>query len=426
MIREDKLFCHRCGGALIKKNLPEESINRLFCAACKLPVYENPVPATAAVAVNNHGEILLVKRKKEPGVGLWSLPGGFQEYDETPEQCCLRELKEETGLDGEIIGWAGNVMGKNPFYKSVLVMGYRVTHLHGTLVAGDDSSDARFFKPHQMPPLAFRSHQAILMHARLLEDSMIGNLAGTTSIKNEYDMDAKEASPFVGVEGTHPVKASKKNADSLDSLSQGINRKARLGPGNFGAYVITSLDHLDIAVNACKGGAKIIQYREKNIHRKIMLERAKALREITRPYNTLLIINDYIDIALLVEADGVHLGQDDIPLEAARRITPPGFIIGISTHSLEQAIDAEIRGADYIGCGPVFATPTKEHYLPIELEIVKQVIEQVQIPVVTIGGLNLDNLHQVKAAGAINFAMVRAFQHNTAWVVSQVNELASR
>ncbi|MBD3234804.1 MAG: thiamine phosphate synthase, partial [candidate division Zixibacteria bacterium] len=125
--------------------------------------------------------------------------------------------------------------------------------------------------------------------------------------------------------------------------------------GKWGAYVITGGDALELAKNACQGGARIIQYRDKNGLRKNILKTAKVIRNICNDYATIFIVNDYIDIALLSEADGVHLGQGDIPIKEARKITPEDFIIGVSTHSLEQAKKAEADGADYIGIGPVFA-----------------------------------------------------------------------
>ncbi|MEJ2356446.1 MAG: thiamine phosphate synthase, partial [candidate division WOR-3 bacterium] len=152
----------------------------------------------------------------------------------------------------------------------------------------------------------------------------------------------------------------------------------------FGAYVITSKDHVKIAGEACKGGARIIQYRDKSSSRQDMLEIADKIRKITKKSGSLFIINDFIDIARMSGADGVHLGQDDIPIQRAREITPEGFIIGISTHSLEQAKEAEEKGADYIGIGPVFSTPTKENYTPIGLSTVEEVLRSVNIPVVAI------------------------------------------
>jgi thiamine-phosphate pyrophosphorylase len=192
---------------------------------------------------------------------------------------------------------------------------------------------------------------------------------------------------------------------------------------NFGAYVITSKDHIKIAREACESGARIIQYRDKTSTKAEMLNIADKIREITKEYNALFIVNDFIDIAHKSGADGVHLGQDDFPLLRARKITPDNFIIGISTHSLEQAIDAEKEGADYIGIGPVFDTPTKEKYNSIGLSTVKEVIRNVSIPVVAIGGISLENIGALVEMGVENVAMIRCFQENTGEKVKKVNFL---
>jgi len=368
-----KRFCYACGTPLIQKYI--EDRNRLFCPQCRNPVYENPLPATAAVVINEQEQILLVKRNVEPKIGQWCLPGGFVEMGESPEQGCLRELKEETGLDGEIENWNGNVLSQSPVYQWVIVMGYSVSNFRGNLKAGDDCSDARFFSLESMPPIAFRSHRQIL--------------------KNSLNIKAKTRKKILH-----------------------LNLK---NSGCFGAYVITAGQHLEIAERACRAGARVLQYREKHVSRKEMMDTAKKIREITEQSNTLFIVNDFIDIALLVGADGVHLGQDDISISDARKITPPGFIIGRSTHSFQQAVDAEKEGADYIGSGPVFSTPTKEDYIPIGIDTVKQVIQAVGIPVVAIGGLNPGNIHHLQKIGVKNFAMVRAFQENTEAVVKKIN-----
>jgi len=191
----------------------------------------------------------------------------------------------------------------------------------------------------------------------------------------------------------------------------------------FGAYVITSGDHIKIARQACEGGARIVQYRDKSSSGKDMLKIADKIRAITKKFNSLFIVNDFIDIALLSGADGVHLGQDDVSLARARKITPDGFIIGVSTHSLEQALEAEKKGADYIGIGPVFATPTKENYDSIGFSTVKEVFRNVNIPLVAIGGINLENLGELIEISVENIAMVRAFQENTREKVKKVNFL---
>lgn len=378
MKMDEKNYCHRCGTRLEERFIEEEERIRLYCGMCRSPVYENPVPATAAVVIDERGYVLLVRRGVEPAKEQWCLPGGFLEIDETPEAGCLRELKEETGIEGDIDRLVLNVTSQSPFYRSVLVMGYRVKNCRGFLRAGDDCMDAYFFDSREMPPLAFRSHRAIL--------TMALNIP---------------ASPF--------------------SVSQVVKSMRMKSFGDFGAYVITSGDHVKVAREGCRGGARIVQYREKQATRKQFLQEARLIREITRQTGTIFIVNDFIDMALLSEADGVHLGQDDISIADARRVTPPGFIIGRSTHSLEQALTAETQGADYIGSGPVFATPTKESYIPIGIEVVKSVIEAVKIPVVAIGGLNLDNYGQLKAIGVKNFAMVREMQDDAARVVETIN-----
>lgn len=192
---------------------------------------------------------------------------------------------------------------------------------------------------------------------------------------------------------------------------------------NFGAYVITSKNHLKIAREACRGGARVIQYRDKNSTRKEILETAGKIREVTKDFNSLFIVNDYIDIALMCGADGVHLGQDDVPILRARGITPADFIIGVSTHSLEQALDAEEAGADYIGIGPVFKTPTKEKDKPIGLSCVREVLQGVSIPVVAIGGIDIENIEELVKIGVRNVAMVRAFQEKTLERVKKINFL---
>lgn len=367
----EKQYCFYCAAKLIKKHV--DGRVRLFCARCKQPIYENPLPAAAAVVMNEKDEILLVKRNVEPQKGEWCLPGGFIELDETPEKGCLRELKEETGLEGEVDRLVGVYPSKSPVHNWVLVIGYVIKNVKGAITPGDDCDEAAYFTLETAPPVAFRSHRAIL------KSVLSGREQG----------------------GTKPEI-----------------------PKDFGAYVITSRDHIEIAEKACRAGARILQYRDKTSSRRELLQTAKKIREITARYNTLFIVNDFVDTALLAEADGVHLGQDDIPTAEARKLTPPGFIIGCSTHSLQQAIDAEKAGADYIGSGPVFATPTKESYPPIGIGCVEQVIKTVKIPVVAIGGLNLDNIDELRSVGVRNFAMVRAFRENTEQVIKKINPAA--
>jgi len=158
---------------------------------------------------------------------------------------------------------------------------------------------------------------------------------------------------------------------------------------------------------ALDSGVRWIQYREKEKTRKEIYREALKLRDMAQQFGALFIVNDHADIALAVEADGVHLGQDDLPLREARRIMGDR-IIGISTHSLPEAIAAEEGGADYIGFGPVFPTVTKDAGAPKGVAMLREIKRQVSIPVVAIGGISLENLPEVLASGADAVAVVSA------------------
>ncbi|MBI1976658.1 MAG: thiamine phosphate synthase [Candidatus Omnitrophica bacterium] len=165
---------------------------------------------------------------------------------------------------------------------------------------------------------------------------------------------------------------------------------------------------LETAELAINGGADVIQLRDKEAATREFIKEGTSLRELTRRRGVLLIVNDRVEAAAALNADGVHLGQDDLPIEAARKILGHGKIIGKSTHSLEQALEAEREGADYIGVGPVFATPTKPLYPAVGLGLVSEVSRRIKIPFVAIGGVGLENIRQVLDSGAVNIAVVRS------------------
>ncbi|MBI5847090.1 MAG: thiamine phosphate synthase [Nitrospirae bacterium] len=154
-------------------------------------------------------------------------------------------------------------------------------------------------------------------------------------------------------------------------------------------------------------GITFIQYREKQKTRREMYDEAVKLRELTRSYNAVFIINDHADIALATDADGVHLGQDDLPLPEARKIMG-SRIVGISTHTLKQAAEAEAGGADYIGFGPIFHTSTKDAGAPKGVDILKTIKQNCNIPVVAIGGISIDTAADVMRAGADAVALATA------------------
>jgi thiamine-phosphate pyrophosphorylase len=151
---------------------------------------------------------------------------------------------------------------------------------------------------------------------------------------------------------------------------------------------------------ALKAGVRWIQYRDKTKSRLGIYRLARRLRELTWDFGACFIVNDHVDIAASVDADGVHLGQDDLPLKEARKILGKDKVIGISTHSLSEAIKAEAEGADYIGFGPVFPTKTKDAGDPKGVQMLCKVRNKVNIPIIAIGGINLDNVDSVLASGA--------------------------
>jgi thiamine-phosphate diphosphorylase len=155
-----------------------------------------------------------------------------------------------------------------------------------------------------------------------------------------------------------------------------------------------------------EGGIKLLQLRAKVMPAADFLQLARVTRRLTRSYDCRLIINDRVDIALAYEADGVHLGQEDLPLRAARKLVGDR-IIGISTHDVVQAKEAEERGADYIGFGPMFGTTTKATgYSARGLEMLRRVREAVRIPIVAIGGITEANIAEVWQAGADSAAII--------------------
>jgi thiamine-phosphate pyrophosphorylase len=151
------------------------------------------------------------------------------------------------------------------------------------------------------------------------------------------------------------------------------------------------------------GGVGTIQYREKRPYKSFrrMLDECMTIRRMTRDHGVTFIVNDYVDIALLVEADGVHVGQGDLPVKAVRRLTADRMLIGVSTHSPDQARRAVEQGADYIGVGPLFPTRTKADVCaPVGLEYLDYAAARVPIPWVAIGGIKARNIRSVVQRGA--------------------------
>ena len=199
------------------------------------------------------------------------------------------------------------------------------------------------------------------------------------------------------------------------SLKESPNRRPVSKKHNLpsGIYALTSEIHslgrsnIEVAGEILAAGVPILQYREKNKKVREMYEECQVLRAITKQYGALFIINDYLDLAKAVGADGVHIGQDDLPLSEMRRLAGPDLIIGVSTHSPAQAWAAVSGGADYIGVGPLFATNTKTDVCnPVGLDYLDYVVRNLDISFVAIGGVKEHNLAEVVKTGAQTVALV--------------------
>jgi thiamine-phosphate pyrophosphorylase len=168
-------------------------------------------------------------------------------------------------------------------------------------------------------------------------------------------------------------------------------------------------DLLDIVRAAVAGGATLVQLREKEASTREMLDLGRAMLDITRAANVPLIVNDRIDVALALDADGVHVGQDDMPADVARRLIGPDRILGVSAETVEQAQAAEDSGADYLGVGTVFATPSKaDAGAPIGLDGMRAIAQVSSVPLLAIGGITADNAADIRKAGAHGVAVISA------------------
>ncbi len=159
---------------------------------------------------------------------------------------------------------------------------------------------------------------------------------------------------------------------------------------------------------ALSAGIRFFQYRSKRGTRRAIYETTRLLSPVAQQARALFLVNDHADIAAAVDADGVHLGQDDLPIEQARKILGPGKIIGISTHSTEQAVAAERSGADYVGFGPVFSTATKDAGAVQGIPKLSAVKKAIGIPIIAIGGISRANIGGVIRGGADGAAVISA------------------
>jgi thiamine-phosphate pyrophosphorylase len=177
-------------------------------------------------------------------------------------------------------------------------------------------------------------------------------------------------------------------------------------------------DFAEFAQLLVAAGVSVIQLRDKRLADRELIARARELRAITRDSKTLFIMNDRPDLALLAAADGVHVGQDEVSVKDARTVVGPHALVGVSTHTIEQARQAVLDGANYIGCGPTFPSSTKEFGAFAGLDFLSQVAGEISLPAFAIGGISLSNLSQVMTTGIHRVAVQGAI--SSAQDVSQI------
>ena len=195
------------------------------------------------------------------------------------------------------------------------------------------------------------------------------------------------------------------------ALLLGTDARQRLADARLYVLVTESLCRASLAGTireAVEGGADVIQLREKALDDRTLLARAREVRELTRRLGALFIVNDRPDIALLAEADGVHLGQEDLPLQEARRLLGPDALIGVSTHDMSQLQRAILEGASYVGVGPTYPSATKNFPKLAGLDYVRAAMAETTLPAFALGGITLENVEQVAAAGARRIAVSQA------------------
>ncbi len=179
---------------------------------------------------------------------------------------------------------------------------------------------------------------------------------------------------------------------------------------------------------AIMGGATMIQLREKDLDEESFLAEAKQIKELCARYNIPLIINDNIDVALKIDADGVHVGQDDMNVLNVRKLLGPNKIIGVSAHNVKEAVAAVNAGADYLGSGAVFLTGSKNDVSILEKRVLKEICETVDVPVTAIGGINEKNIIKLTGTGISGVAVISAIfaSDNITKKTKELKELAER
>ena len=250
-------------------------------------------------------------------------------------------------------------------------------------------------EPRELPLIVVANSRRVQQSLRAIEE-----LAKTPELTSELDSDKFKQARFELYSIERKLLSRLLRQDKVKQIS--------------GLYAIIDTQalkgrsHIEVATEIIRGGAKIIQLRDKHSSKKELLPIAQQLEKLCTEHNVLFMVNDYLDLALAADADGLHLGQEDLPTKEARKLLPIDKILGCSATTAEQAIAAEADGADYIAAGSVFPSPTKEDAHVIGLQGLRQIKEAVSLPLVAIGGITEDNAAEVIAAGADSVAVISA------------------
>jgi thiamine-phosphate pyrophosphorylase len=339
---------------------------------------ERAIPAAAVVCLN-YTHVLLVQRAREPNRGRWSFPGGKIEPGETARQAAAREVLEETGLRVEVFDVVDVYDAIFPPYHYV-VTDFLAIPGGGKLKPQTDVMDARWVPFDEVGQYDITPQmQQVLDRARWLQYARFA------------------APPSLGLA---PVAMEMQFADfwALEGLY--VVTDETLPPGR---------SHVEIARAALEGGARIIQLRDKRRDAGELLPLAEEIRALCRPFGAIFIVNDRVDLAVASNAAGVHLGQTDLPVRAARKMLGPDKLIGVSVENEEQVLQAEREGADYLGVGAIYGSATKpdagEAVGPGQIARFHAIS---RLPIVAIGGITLERVPEVVAAGARAIAVVGA------------------
>ena len=340
--------------------------------------------AGAAVICLDHDRVLLVQRGREPNRGRWSFPGGKIEPGEMARQAAERETREETGLRVRVLDVVDVYDAIFPPFHYCVADYLAVPEDDWIPRPGSDVMDARWVSFVDLDDYELtEAMRVVLDRARWL-----------MSIR-------ASAPPSLGME-LDPVPPA------------GVTGRYELRSGIQGLYVITDervsqRSHLEIARAAVEGGARLVQLRDKSRDAGELMPIACEIRELCHAAGALFIINDRVDVACACEADGVHLGQSDLPVAEARKLLGPDKLIGVSVENVEHVGAAEAADADYLGVGAIYGSDTKgDAGDAVGPEQIRRFRQHTALPLVAIGGITLDRVPEVREAGADAIAVVSA------------------